>query len=50
MLELLPPLNEHNPPWMDTIHPTVVHFVIAMALIQCDLRPDRSAGSTSESV
>jgi len=21
------------PPWMDTIHPIVVHFVIAMALI-----------------
>ncbi|QEY31300.1 DUF2231 domain-containing protein [Synechococcus sp. RSCCF101] len=33
MLELLPPLNEHNLPWMDTIHPIVVHFVIAMALI-----------------
>lgn len=33
MLELLPPLNEHNLPWMDTIHPIVVHFVIAMGLI-----------------
>ena len=33
MLELLPPLNDHNLPWMDTIHPIVVHFVIAMALI-----------------
>ncbi|MFL0787832.1 MAG: DUF2231 domain-containing protein, partial [Prochlorococcus sp.] len=26
-------LNDHNLPWMDTIHPIVVHFVIAMALI-----------------
>ncbi|MCP9927844.1 DUF2231 domain-containing protein [Cyanobium sp. CH-040] len=33
MLELLPPLNDRNLPWMDTIHPIVVHFVIAMALI-----------------
>lgn len=33
MFELLPPLNDHNLPWMDTIHPIVVHFVIAMALI-----------------
>ena len=33
MLELLPPLNDHNLPWMDTIHPIVVHFVIAMAVI-----------------
>ncbi|CAI8173501.1 MAG: Uncharacterised protein [Prochlorococcus marinus str. MIT 9215] len=33
MLELLPSLNDHNLPWMDTIHPIVVHFVIAMALI-----------------
>lgn len=33
MPDLLPPLNEHNLPWMDTIHPIVVHFVIAMALI-----------------
>jgi uncharacterized membrane protein len=33
MLELLPPLNDHNLPWMDTIHPIVVHFVIAMASI-----------------
>jgi uncharacterized membrane protein len=30
---LLPPLNEHNLPWMDTIHPIVVHFVIAMGLV-----------------
>jgi uncharacterized membrane protein len=35
MLELLPPLNDHNLPWMDTIHPIVVHFVIAMGLITC---------------
>ena len=33
MLELLPKLNDHNLPWMDTIHPIVVHLVIAMALI-----------------
>jgi len=30
---LLPPLNEHNLPWMDTLHPIVVHFVIAMGLV-----------------
>ena len=28
---LLPPLNEKNLPWIDVIHPIVVHFVIAMA-------------------
>ena len=33
MPELLPALNDHNLPWMDTIHPIVVHFVIAMGLI-----------------
>jgi uncharacterized membrane protein len=33
MFELLPPLNDHNLPWMDTIHPIVVHFVIAMSVI-----------------
>ena len=33
MFELLPPLNDHNLPWMDTLHPIVVHFVIAMGLI-----------------
>lgn len=33
MLDLLPPLNDHNLPWMDTLHPIVVHFVIAMGLI-----------------
>jgi uncharacterized membrane protein len=33
MQEWLPPLNAHNLPWMDTIHPIVVHFVIAMAVI-----------------
>ena len=32
MLELLPPLNDHNLPWMDTIHPIVVHFVISSNL------------------
>ena len=33
MIELLPPLNEKNLPYIDVIHPIVVHFVIAMALI-----------------
>ncbi|MAA96980.1 MAG: hypothetical protein CMN86_01680, partial [Stappia sp.] len=33
MLELLPPLNDKNLPWLDVIHPIIVHFVIAMALI-----------------
>ena len=33
MLELLPSLNDKNLPWLDVIHPIVVHFVIAMALI-----------------
>ncbi|OLP19894.1 hypothetical protein BST81_03100 [Leptolyngbya sp. 'hensonii'] len=39
MLEnLLPPLNDHNLPYPDTIHPIVVHFVIAMVLfaVFCD--------------
>jgi uncharacterized membrane protein len=36
--DLLPPLNNHNLPYPDTIHPIVVHFVIAMVLfaILCD--------------
>ena len=33
MPSFLPPLNDHNLPWMDTLHPIVVHFVIAMAVI-----------------
>lgn len=33
MPSLLPALNDHNLPWMDTLHPIVVHFVIAMAVI-----------------
>ena len=33
LLGLLPSLNEKNLPWIDVIHPIVVHFVIAMALI-----------------
>ncbi|ESA36403.1 membrane protein [Leptolyngbya sp. Heron Island J] len=38
MFEYLPPLNEHNLPYPDTIHPIVVHFVIAMVLfaVLCD--------------
>ncbi|MDB9527512.1 DUF2231 domain-containing protein [Oscillatoria sp. CS-180] len=36
---LLPPLNNHNLPYPDTIHPIVVHFVIAMFLfaVLCDV-------------
>ncbi|ELR97893.1 DUF2231 domain-containing protein [Gloeocapsa sp. PCC 73106] len=39
MLDYLPPLNEHNLPYPDTMHPIVVHFVIAMVLfaVLCDL-------------
>ncbi len=39
MLEYLPPLNDHNLPYPDTIHPIVVHFVIAMVLfaVFCDI-------------
>jgi uncharacterized membrane protein len=39
MAQFLPPLNDHNLPYPDTIHPIVVHFVIAMILfaILCDL-------------
>jgi uncharacterized membrane protein len=35
----LPPLNEHNLPYPDTIHPIVIHFVIAMVLfaVGCDV-------------
>ena len=35
---LLPELNNHNLPYPDTIHPIVVHFVIAMVLfaVICD--------------
>jgi uncharacterized membrane protein len=37
--DLLPPLNEHNLPYPDTIHPIIVHFVIAMVLFAffCDI-------------
>jgi uncharacterized membrane protein len=39
MVNYLPPLNEHNLPYPDTIHPIVVHFVIAMVLFGflCDI-------------
>jgi uncharacterized membrane protein len=39
MLNYLPPLNEHNLPYPDTVHPIVVHFVIAMVLFSlvCDV-------------
>ena len=39
MFKYLPPLNEHNLPYPDTIHPIVVHFVIAMVLfaVFCDV-------------
>ena len=33
VMSLLPALNEKNLPWIDVIHPIVVHFVIAMTLI-----------------
>ena len=33
MLDLLPALNDKNLPWLDVIHPIVVHFVISMALL-----------------
>jgi uncharacterized membrane protein len=38
VFKYLPPLNEHNLPYPDTIHPIVVHFVIAMVLfaVLCD--------------
>ncbi|YAI82165.1 MAG: DUF2231 domain-containing protein [cyanobacterium endosymbiont of Rhopalodia sterrenbergii] len=38
MFNYLPPLNDHNLPYPDTIHPIVVHFVIAMVLFAflCD--------------
>ena len=36
---LLPTLNDHNLPYPDTLHPIVVHFVIAMVLFAfcCDV-------------
>ncbi|MBW4504218.1 MAG: DUF2231 domain-containing protein [Scytonema hyalinum WJT4-NPBG1] len=39
MFEYLPALNDHNLPYPDTIHPIVVHFVIAMVLFAfvCDV-------------
>ncbi|MEA5617674.1 DUF2231 domain-containing protein [Cronbergia sp. UHCC 0137] len=39
MLKYLTSLNDHNLPYPDTIHPIVVHFVIAMILfaVFCDL-------------
>jgi uncharacterized membrane protein len=39
VFKYLPPLNEHNLPYPDTIHPIVVHFVIAMVLFSflCDI-------------
>ena len=39
MFEYLPPLNDHNLPYPDTMHPIVVHFVIAMVLfaVLCDI-------------
>jgi uncharacterized membrane protein len=39
MLNYLTTLNDHNLPYPDTIHPIVVHFVIAMVVFAfcCDL-------------
>ncbi len=39
MFELLQKLNDHGLPYPDTIHPIIVHFVIAMVLFAfvCDI-------------
>lgn len=39
MFQYLPPLNEHNLPYPDTIHPIVIHFVLAMIFFAffCDI-------------
>ncbi|OCQ94156.1 hypothetical protein BCD64_05140 [Nostoc sp. MBR 210] len=39
MLDFFTSLNDHNLPYPDTLHPIVVHFVIAMVLFAffCDL-------------
>lgn len=39
MLKYLPSLNDHNLPYADTMHPIIVHFVIAMVLfaVLCDV-------------
>ncbi len=39
MLEYLTNLNDHNLPYPDTLHPIVIHFVIAMVLFAffCDV-------------
>ncbi|MBD2468641.1 DUF2231 domain-containing protein [Nostoc sp. FACHB-145] len=39
MLEFFTSLNDHNLPYPDTVHPIVVHFVIAMVLFAffCDV-------------
>ena len=39
MLKYLPSLNDHNLPYPDTVHPIIVHFVIAMVLFAfiCDV-------------
>jgi uncharacterized membrane protein len=39
VFQYLPPLNEHNLPYPDTLHPIVIHFVIAMVLfaVFCDV-------------
>ncbi|MDJ0732683.1 MAG: DUF2231 domain-containing protein [Nostocaceae cyanobacterium] len=39
MLEFFTSLNDHNLPYPDTLHPIVVHFVIAMVLFAffCDV-------------
>jgi uncharacterized membrane protein len=39
VFQYLPPLNEHNLPYPDTIHPIVIHFTIAMVLfaVFCDV-------------
>jgi uncharacterized membrane protein len=39
VFQYLPPLNEHNLPYPDTLHPIVIHFTIAMVLfaVFCDV-------------
>jgi uncharacterized membrane protein len=39
VFQYLPPLNEHNLPYPDTIHPIVIHFVLAMIFFAffCDI-------------
>ncbi|MGA9381993.1 MAG: hypothetical protein WBV73_24800 [Phormidium sp.] len=33
MLEYLPPLNDHNLPYPDTIHPNLVHLTLGLFIV-----------------